>query len=141
MSECCSSSGVKLIYSCSGVSDVGEISDRVVRALRREKFAQGSCIAAVGAGLQGYVQSAKGADVNIAVDGCKVACSKKILENIGVEAESFIITDMGFEKGKTHVNPEVIETVYNNIKQGNSGNQGHISYTMPSGGCGCGGRC
>jgi uncharacterized metal-binding protein len=77
MSECACKSGVTLIYSCSGAADVGEISDRAARALRREGFGQGSCIAGVGAGIAGYIQSAKGADVNITIDGCPVACARK----------------------------------------------------------------
>ena len=39
MDDCCS--GVtRLLYSCSGASDVGEIADGVARRLRREGFAR-----------------------------------------------------------------------------------------------------
>ncbi len=37
MAECCTD-GTKLIYSCSGASNVGEIADRVARKLRVEGF-------------------------------------------------------------------------------------------------------
>jgi len=136
MGDCACNSGVKLIYSCSGNADVGEISDRVARALRREGFGQGSCIAAVGAGMQGFIQSAKGADVNIAIDGCPVACARKILESIGVTPESYIVTEMGFKKGHTHVTPEVIETVFNTVKQDKS-DKAETKYAPVTGG-GCG---
>ncbi len=139
MGECACNSGTKIIYSCSGAADVGEIADRAVRALRREGFAQGSCVAAIGAGLPGFVESAKGADVNITVDGCPVACSKKILENLGVTPVSYVVTEMGFKKGGSPVNPEAIETVYRNIKEGKTKEQ---KMTVVAGcGCGCGGNC
>ena len=84
MAECCSG-GVRLIYPCSGAADVGEISDRVVRKLRDDGFAKMTCLAGVGAGLSGYVESRKGADVVFTVDGCPTACAKKNIERIGVE--------------------------------------------------------
>lgn len=139
MGDCACNSGTKIIYSCSGAADVGEIADRAVRALRREGFAQGSCVAAIGAGLPGFVESAKGADVNITVDGCSVGCARKILENLGVTPVSYIVTEMGFKKGSSPANPEAIETVYRNIKEGKTGEQ---KITVVSGcGCGCGGSC
>lgn len=140
MGECACKGGVTLIYSCSGAADVGEITDRVARALRREGFGQGSCIAGVGAGIPGYVQSAKGADENITIDGCPVACARKTLENIGITPTSYVVTEMGFKKGSTHVTPEAIETVYNNIKEGKT--SGQKPAAQGSGcGCGCGGNC
>ena len=57
MADCCKA-GTKLIYACSGAADVGEIADRVVRRLRREGFTKMTCLAGIGAGLSGYVQSA-----------------------------------------------------------------------------------
>lgn len=97
----CNCGGTTLVYSCSGASDVGEIADRVSRKLRNEGFVKLTCLAGVGAGLSGYVESAKGACVNITIDGCPVACGKKILENIGVTPVSYILTDMGLVKGST----------------------------------------
>jgi len=141
MGDCACNSGTKLIYSCSGVADVGEIADRTVRLLRKECFAQGSCIAAVGAGLPGYVQSAKGADVNITVDGCPVACSRRILENIGITPVSYIVTEMGFKKGSTPVTTEVIEAVCANIREGKMDKPKEKTFVLSGGGCGCGGNC
>lgn len=137
MSECACKSGVTLIYSCSGAADVGEISDRAARQLRREGFVQGSCIAGLGAGLSGYIQSAKGADTNIIIDGCPVACGRKILENAGITPVSHIVTEMGFKKGSTHVTPEVIEEVCNTVRQGKPAE----SKPAAGDGCGCGGSC
>ena len=136
MGDCACNAGVKLVYSCSGAADVGEIADRTARALRREGFAHGSCIVAIGAGIQGFVKSAEGADINITIDGCPVACSRKILENIGVTPVSYIVTEMGFKKGSAHVTPEAIETVFNTVKQGKQNKEETKYVAVSSGGCG-----
>ena len=113
MSECCD--GTKLIYACSGCSDVGEVADISARELTKEGFGKMSCLAGVGAVLSGFVESAKGADEVIVIDGCPVACGKKILENAGAKAKSYILTEMGLVKGKTEVTEEVIEVVCRKI--------------------------
>ena len=120
MSSCsCGNSNIKLIYACSGASDVGSLSDHAARKMRDEKIGAMSCLAAVGAGLSGFIESAKAADQCITIDGCQVACAKKNLEKIGVTPKSFIITEMGYEKGKTSINEnavnEAVSTIKNNI--------------------------
>jgi len=135
MAECCGG-GTKLIYSCSGSADVGEIADHVTRKLRDEGFAKMTCLAGVGAGLSGYVQSAKGADEVITIDGCVTACARKSLERIGVVPTSFILTDMGLEKHETPLTDQIVTEVLEQIKK-NAG----FSATSPrttGGGC-CGG--
>ena len=132
MSDCCSG-GVKLIYSCSGSADVGELTDHVARKLRDEGFGKMTCLAGVGAGLSGFVESAKGADENITIDGCQIQCARKALERIGVTPASFVLTDMGFSKGESSVTGEAVDKIVSLIK-----------YTQPraaSGGCCCGGCC
>lgn len=140
MSDCACNTGVRLIYSCSGAADVGEIADRAARLLRKEGFAQSSCITGVGAGIPGFIQSAKGADINFTIDGCPIACARKCLENAGVKPVSFIVTEMGFKKGNTPVTDEIVRSVCDNIK--------NTSIIMPvnqpgtgEGGCSCGGNC
>ena len=81
--SCSCESGIRLLYTCSGASDVGELADRAVRVLWKEGFAQKSCLAGVGADLSGFIKSAEGADINITVDGCPLLCAKKNLERIG----------------------------------------------------------
>ncbi|PZM79002.1 MAG: hypothetical protein DKM50_09490 [Candidatus Margulisiibacteriota bacterium] len=117
MGKCCGRE-VKLLYACSGAADVGEISDRVVRKLRTQGFGAMTCLAAVGAGFSGFVASAKGADKNITIDGCSVACAKKTLENLGVTPTAYVLTEMGLTKGQTPVTEEVINEVTNAILKG-----------------------
>ena len=113
---CCSNSNVTIIYAFSGAADVGSLSDLAARKLRDEKIGAMSCLAAVGAGLSGFIESAKAADQCITIDGCPVACAKKNLEKIGVTPKSFIITEMGYEKGKTSVNEATVNEAVLKIK-------------------------
>ena len=117
MSSCnCGKANIKIIYSCSGAADVGSLSDLAARKLRDEKIGAMSCLSAIGAGLSGFIESAKAADQCITIDGCYVACAKKNLEKIGVIPKSFIITEMGYEKGKTQVNEDTVNEAVSKIK-------------------------
>ncbi len=141
MSDCACNSGVRLIYSCSGAADVGELADRAVRALRKEGVAQGSCIAGVGAGLSGYVQSAKGADLAIAVDGCPVACVKKNLEKIGVVPLAINLAELGFKKGESPFSEDLLNTAVAEIKKAMNNDMQKEKTETSSSGCGCGASC
>ena len=129
----------KLIYACSGAADVGEIADRVARRLRNECAVGMSCLAGIGAGLSGYIQSAKGVDVNITIDGCKIGCAKITLEKIGVTPTSYILTDMGLVKGETPVTEKIIAQMSEKIK--NTQDTPVLPIQMGKGGCSCGGKC
>jgi uncharacterized metal-binding protein len=132
--NCCSTGGVKLLYPCSGAADVGELADRAARKLWKEGFSTKTCLAGVGAGISGFVQSAKGADENITIDGCLSACAKKCLERIGVTPTSFILSEMGFKKGESPVTQEAIDKIAELVK--------FVPNTESAGGgCGCGGNC
>jgi len=115
--ECaCGGDKTVLLYSCSGAADVGEIADRVTRKIRHEGIGQMTCLAGIGAGLTGFIESAKGACENLTIDGCPVACAKKTLERIGVTPISYILTDMGLKKGSTPVTDRVINEIAGKIK-------------------------
>ena len=116
-SECKCSTAPTLIFPCSGAADVGEISDRIARRLSCEGIGKMNCLAGVGAQLTGFVESAKTARVNITIDGCPTACSRKMFENLGLEPQSFILTDMGLVKGKAPVDDHVIEKLVETIKK------------------------
>jgi len=117
MADKCCCAGTVLIYSCSGGSDVGEIADKVARKLRNIGYGKMTCLASIGAHLSGFVESAKAADENITIDGCSVACAKKNLEHIGVVPKSYVLTEMGLEKGKTQVTEEVVDKIVEKIKK------------------------
>ncbi len=144
MSDCGCNSGIKIIYSCSGAADVGELADRAVRQLRKDGVAQGSCIAAIGADLSGYVQSAKGADMAIAIDGCSVGCAKLNMEKIGVTPVAINLAELGFKKGESPFSENLLASAVDKIKKMLNGEKKEPELkikTSSGGGCGCGGRC
>jgi uncharacterized metal-binding protein len=117
MSCACSSGKTVLIYACSGAANTGFLADQVVRGLVRDKAGSMTCLAAIGAGLSAYVESARGADRNIVIDGCPVGCGKKIFENVKIPFEQIVVTNFGVEKGKTAITPEVVAEVAGKIRE------------------------
>jgi uncharacterized metal-binding protein len=77
-----------------------------------------TCLSAIGAGLSGFIESAKCAEKNIVIDGCPVSCGKKIFEKAGLSFQHFITTDYNVQKGKTPITQEVIEKVAGEISKG-----------------------
>jgi uncharacterized metal-binding protein len=115
--SCGKNSVNKLVYSCAGAANTGYLSDQVARAFNSKGVASMTCLAAVGADLAGFIESAKSSDKNIVIDGCPVACGKKIFEARGLPFTHFVTTDFGVEKKKTEITPEVIERVTADICQ------------------------
>lgn len=124
----CNCSGVqeisRKIYACGGCADVGEVADQVCRKLRREGFAQEnmSCIIGIAAHLAPFIEAAKTAEQIVVVDGCPVLCGKKVLEHLELSPVSYVLTQMGLEKGKTEVTPQIICEVSEKIKADLSAN-------------------
>ena len=110
-STCCGG-GARILFSCSGAADTGEICDRATRQLQREGLGRMSCLALVGAGSSGLVASANGADAVLALDGCPTDCARKVLEANGITGFIHLrATDLGLVKGKTPVTHEAVEQV------------------------------
>ena len=104
-----------LVYSCSGAANTGLLADQVMRSLNRDKAASSTCLAAVGAELSGFIESARSATRNIIIDGCPVACGKRVFEARGLPFEHFVMTEFGVEKGKTAITGDLIETIASRV--------------------------
>lgn len=90
-----------LIYACSGGANVAEISDRTARELMFDGQGAMFCLAGLGADIQGMVQGARDADVNLVIDGCPMDCAKKVFDRHGLDNYTQIrVTDLGIEKVK-----------------------------------------
>jgi uncharacterized metal-binding protein len=83
----------------------------------RDKVGSGTCLAAVGADLSGFIQSAREATRNIVIDGCPVACGKKIFEGKKLPYVHFVMTEFGVEKGKTPITGDLIEEVAAKVRE------------------------
>jgi len=102
---------VNLISACLGAANAGMLADRVARTLTFDGKGSMTCLTAVGAGLSGFLASARSADRNVVIDGCKVAYGEKIFTEKGLPFEHFITTDFGVVKGQPPITKEVIGTV------------------------------
>jgi uncharacterized metal-binding protein len=100
---------VKLIYACSGAADVGEIADRAARTVASAGGGKLQCANAIGAGLESYVEAAKGADKVLAIDGCINHCAANCLNKAGVtKFEHLVLNHIGLAKQASPPNEENI---------------------------------
>ncbi|OGF50747.1 MAG: hypothetical protein A2044_07840 [Candidatus Firestonebacteria bacterium GWA2_43_8] len=106
----------KVLFACSGAADVGELSDKVARKLRKDGFGKMSCLIGIGAKLDSFLQTAKNSNT-IVIDGCSVNCGKKAVEAAGITANIITLTEMGMEKGKTPVTDELVNKTAESIKK------------------------
>ena len=100
------------VVSCSGASDLGQLSDLVARRLRDNKVRKMNCLAMIAIDDKSLIESFQNANV-LVIDGCPVDCGRKILENAGItEFNHFRLTDLGYIKGKTPPTEDVVSAIY-----------------------------
>lgn len=109
----------KIVYTCSGCADVGEIADQVGRKLRKEGFAtpKASCLIGISAGITPFIEAAKAAETVITIDGCEILCAKKVIQSIGIMPRAIVLTEMGLQKGNTTPSPELYDTLSRTIQE------------------------
>jgi uncharacterized metal-binding protein len=102
MSEvCCTQDQNIMILSCSGGSNVGQLANRAAVELTQEGFGKIFCLAGIGGGLTGFVQSAKDIPRMIVIDGCDIGCAKATLDRTGIPLKDYlVVTSLGIEKNK-----------------------------------------
>lgn len=97
--ESCSCCGpITMILSCSGGSNVGQISNEVARKLTVDNKGVMFCLAGLGGDVEPLIDRTKSAERVLVIDGCPVACAKKTLERHGIEHEWLELTSLGIEK-------------------------------------------
>ena len=125
---CCGSDGEKivLLYACSGGANVGEISDKAARELMFAGEGTMFCLAGLGGDIQGMVQTARDADVNLVIDGCPMDCAKKTFDRHGLTNYRQIkVTDLGIEKVKgVRCTQEQVDTTIAKAKEVLAGAKG-----------------
>lgn len=103
--ECCAPTVPRMILACAGGSNVGQLSNQAAVELTQEGFGKLFCLAAIGARLSGFVQSARHIPHLVVIDGCEVACARKILEQAEVPVQSYLVlTELGIQK---NMNPRL----------------------------------
>jgi uncharacterized metal-binding protein len=106
------STPLKLIFSCSGAADVGELADRSARALTRAGAGKMYCLAGVGGRLPDMIERTRTAGQILAIDGCAKNCVHHLLHEAGITTFTHLrLADLGMEKGKSPVTEERIAAV------------------------------
>lgn len=101
-----------MVLACSGACDLGQITDIVARRLRDNGVRKMNCLAVVGAGIEKSIEDFKKKNI-LMLDGCPIDCGKQILDKAGFKDYKYMrVTDLGFKKGQTPINEEVINKVY-----------------------------
>jgi len=107
--------GEFLVLSCSGASDVGQLTDMVARKLRDNNQRSMKFLAMVATGDQKLIESFKTANILI-IDGCPIDCGKRVMEKGGVNSFNYIrLSDWGFKKGQSPVTPEQVKKLYEKV--------------------------
>jgi uncharacterized metal-binding protein len=116
--KCECSAAPKLVFSCSGGSDVGELSDRAARDINVKGIGNMYCLAGIGGDVSGIIKTTEAADKIVAIDGCPVNCTKKSLERVGISDFKHIqIADFGIKKGSCQVSFENIDIIVKKAAQ------------------------
>jgi uncharacterized metal-binding protein len=80
--ECLCGSGDYIVMSCSGASDLGELSDLVARKLSREGIRKMKCLAMAGAGFKKTIEEFNQSNI-LLIDGCGSDCCLEIAKRSG----------------------------------------------------------
>jgi uncharacterized metal-binding protein len=88
-----------LIFSCAGSSNVGQLANHAAVKLTQDGLGRYFCLAGIGGHVPGMIESTKAGKMLVAIDGCPVACAKKILEHTGFNIDEYVqVTELGIEK-------------------------------------------
>jgi len=111
--QCTCQAAPKLIFPCSGASDVGGLSDRAARQMTLDLEGKMYCLAGIGGRVEGIMANTKAAARVLVIDGCKEECARKTMELAGFSgfAHLQLERDLGFEKGATRVTAARIRQV------------------------------
>ncbi len=109
----CGGGAPRLVFACSGASDVGAVADQAARRVSRMKLASMGCLVAVANGLDFAMDPVKAAERIIVIDGCPENCAKLTIEKAGVLSfEHILLSELGMKKGHTKVEQEHIARAY-----------------------------
>lgn len=119
MSDVCCGTKKIMILSCSGGSNVGQLSNRAAMELTREGFGTMYCLAGIGGRLSAFVQSARDVKTLVTIDGCPLGCARAVLEGAGVPVREYlVVTDLDIVKNKDfNLKQNDIHTVKEAVKQ------------------------
>jgi uncharacterized metal-binding protein len=110
--SCQCAAAPRLVFACSGASDVGHLTDLAAREMTKRGVAQMFCLAGIGGRVSGIMASTEAAAGILVLDGCPLDCGRRTMEQAGFK--NFVhlrVTDLGFERGKSPPTPERVQQV------------------------------
>jgi uncharacterized metal-binding protein len=110
----------RIIYSCSGIgSNVGQLANAAACRLTLEGFGSGSCLAGLGGNVDKLIGTGRQADERVVIDGCPVACAKKIMDARELPINRYVmITELGIGKTPGPVfNESDVQTVVDAVRK------------------------
>lgn len=114
-SGCCGGAP-RLVFACSGASDVGALADQAARRVSRMKLASMGCLAAVANELDFAMDPVQAAERIIIIDGCPENCARKTFENADIAGyEHISLSELGLEKGHSKVNQKHVALIYDKV--------------------------
>ena len=110
--QCSCTTAPKLIFPCSGASDVGGLSDQAGRQMTLDATGKMYCLAGIGGRVDGIMANTRGAARVLVIDGCPQECARKTMELAGFkDFQHLKLAEMGFKKGETPLTPARIREV------------------------------
>lgn len=110
--ECVCSAAPKLVFPCSGASDVGGLSDQAARQMTKDGQGRMYCLAGIGGRVETIMVDTRAAAKVLVIDGCSQECARRTMELAGFSGFQHLkLEAMGFKKGETPVTPERIRQV------------------------------
>ena len=99
MTEDLHPSSQRLIFCCSGASNVGILSFQAAIRLAQDGFGAFSCIAGIGSKNPPMIRKAKSAGERVVIDGCPIGCARKIMDSNLIQFDRYVIvTELGINK-------------------------------------------
>ncbi len=86
--QCTCQSAPKLIFPCSGASDVGGLADHAARQMTLDQKGKMYCLAGIGGRVNTIMETTKAAGKILVIDGCPQECARKTMEQAGFKGSS-----------------------------------------------------
>jgi uncharacterized metal-binding protein len=110
--QCSCITAPKLIFPCSGASDVGGLADQAARQMAKDGTGKMYCLAGIGGRVDAIMANTKAAAKVLVIDGCKEECARKTMALAGFKDFKHLqLGAMGFKKGETPISPARIREV------------------------------
>ena len=102
----------KLVFPCSGASDVGGLTDRAGRQITLDLAGRMYCLAGIGGRVDAIMETTRAAAKVLVIDGCPQECARKTMEQAGFTGfEHLTLASLGLNKGSSPMTDQNLRVV------------------------------